>query len=249
MGKGYKHGESANLLNFRVVDGTSAPSAPLENTIWLKTGTALSGYAFSATQPANPVANMAWITTGTSGTVLNALKRNGIQLYLIAAKQYINGSWVPLEGYIYAAGSWVQFAYAIVYLYRNGDRNLSVTGDYYYNDTVISDGTASDGTKYLNLPNPGTYETANAYIKNKIDLTRFTTIVEKSIHSRPEGPGDSLQIIGADGSVVASAEAVGSSTMQTLAIDISNLNSEYSIRFHNFGQGYDNWDLYELYVM
>ena len=41
----------ADALNFTVVNGTSAPSSPTENTIWVNTSTAITGWDFSATQP------------------------------------------------------------------------------------------------------------------------------------------------------------------------------------------------------
>jgi hypothetical protein len=52
MGKGFKHGGGGGSdLNFKVVGGTSAPSSPKENTIWVNTNTEISSWDFSATQP------------------------------------------------------------------------------------------------------------------------------------------------------------------------------------------------------
>ena len=52
MAKGFKHGAGGGTpLNFKVVGGTSAPSNPKENTIWVNTSTAITSWDFSATEP------------------------------------------------------------------------------------------------------------------------------------------------------------------------------------------------------
>jgi hypothetical protein len=67
-------------LNYTVVGGTSAPSNPKENTIWVNTSTAITSHVFSATQPTGS-AGMVWIQIGVeSGVEFNALKKNGIQV-------------------------------------------------------------------------------------------------------------------------------------------------------------------------
>ena len=38
-------------LNFKVVGGTSTPSSPKENTIWVNTDAEISSWAFSAEEP------------------------------------------------------------------------------------------------------------------------------------------------------------------------------------------------------
>ena len=87
-GSGNIGGCGSGGLNFKVVGGTSQPTNPKENTIWVNTSTTITGYVFSAAEPAAPEEGMVWITTGTSSTVeFNALKKNGIQVYPISAKQ------------------------------------------------------------------------------------------------------------------------------------------------------------------
>lgn len=52
MGEAFLHGNGgSNLLNFKVVGGTSAPSNPKENTIWVNTSTAIHAWDFAAEQP------------------------------------------------------------------------------------------------------------------------------------------------------------------------------------------------------
>ena len=122
MAKGFKHGAGgASALNFSVVGGTSQPGNPKENTIWVNTNTAITSWAFSATEPEIPTEGMVWFATGTSSTVeFNALKKNGIQVYPISAKQYISGAWTNVDAFLYTGSEWVRFSFAIVWIYDNG---------------------------------------------------------------------------------------------------------------------------------
>lgn len=82
-------------VNFKIVGGTTQPTTARENTIWVNTDTAISGWAFSASAPAEPVEGMVWLQTGTYSNVeFNALRKNGIQVYPLAAKQYVDSAWV-----------------------------------------------------------------------------------------------------------------------------------------------------------
>ena len=92
MGKGFKHGGGGggSSLNFNVKLGTSQPSSPKENDIWVNTNVTDAEWVFSATQPASK-SNLVWIKTGTaSDAAFNALKENGIWVYPMEAKQYVN---------------------------------------------------------------------------------------------------------------------------------------------------------------
>lgn len=96
-------------LNFKVVGGTSAPSSPKENTLWVNTETEISGWVFSAEEPGEPAEGMVWFATGATSTVeFNALKKNGIQVYPISAKQYV-GAWVDKTAKSYQGGVWVEW--------------------------------------------------------------------------------------------------------------------------------------------
>lgn len=82
-------------------------AAPKENTIGIITENKITSWIFSATEPSPTAAGMVWITTGTSSTIeFNALKKNGIQVYPISAKQYVSGAWVNVPAEIYQGGMW-----------------------------------------------------------------------------------------------------------------------------------------------
>ena len=110
---------SGVAMNFRVIGGTSQPSSPKENDIWVNTSTAITSWVFSSTQPSNPTNGMVWFSTGTSSTVaFNALKENEIQLYPVLAKQYVSGAWNDVAAKSYRDGAFV--AWRIGYVFRDG---------------------------------------------------------------------------------------------------------------------------------
>ena len=254
MSKGYKAGGSGRSeLAFKVAAYASKSAmtadTPVSHTIGIITTTNITEWSIGPEKPASPKSGMLWIESGTKGNAfVNALKRNAIEMYLVSAAQYISGAWKSVEAYLHKGVSWMQFGYITLFLYKNGDRNLSVTGNFYYGSTVISDGVDSGGTRYLDFPSPPMEGVRDYSMRNKVDLTPFRYLVAKGIHGRAGGPGDTVRILGSDGSIVAYADAAATGDMQTIRIDVSGLNAEYSLQFHDYGNGYDNWDLYELYL-
>ena len=94
MGKGFKHGGGGGSpLNLHVVGGASQPLSPKENTIWVNTGTAITGWVISPVQPAG-TNGMVWIQTGeSSNAAFNALKKNfpSLTAGLVAGVKYAGG--------------------------------------------------------------------------------------------------------------------------------------------------------------
>lgn len=122
-------------LNFKLVGGLTQPADPTKNTIWVPTDFEITGYEFSATEPADTVDGMVWIPVGTSSTVaFNALKKNGIMVYPLSAKQYVNGAWVSVKAKSYQNGNWVDWWDGG--LFANGNQYESVTGGWSSNGCV-----------------------------------------------------------------------------------------------------------------
>ena len=130
-------------LNFKVVGGTSAPSNPKENTIWVNTNTAIASWFFSATEPENPSIGSVWFTTEKkSSAPFNVLKKNNITVYPVSAKQYLNSAWVDKEAKIYQNSAWVDVKVPGFYIFKSGEgalvsmkhmsgRNCSITPSSY----------------------------------------------------------------------------------------------------------------------
>lgn len=67
-----------------------------------------------------------WIATGTSSdSKFNALKKNGIVVCPLTAKQYVSGVWAYKDAFIYQAGAWKKLG---LYLYNNGNDYTDKTG-------------------------------------------------------------------------------------------------------------------------
>lgn len=178
MAKGFKKGAGgANPLNFKVVGGTTAPANPKENTIWVNTDVAISSWVFSATQPEAPAEGMVWILTGTASKVsMNTLKKNALNVYPVAAKQYICGAWVDKTAKSYQNGEWAEW---VTYLYNEGNEFTDLSGGWgaftYQDKNNLS--IASTGDRIVM-----TYDRYNTYsqgwlsCKKAIDLTNVKTV-------------------------------------------------------------------------
>ena len=166
-------------LNFKVVGGTSAPASPKENTIWFNTSTAITSWAFSATEPETPAAGMVWISTGMTSTApFNALKKNNITVHPISAKQYVSGAWVDKAAKSYQNGAWVDWWNG--HLYEYGNLHEQFTGGWTYEGykakgyTTINPPQFNSDHIYVTGKNgygPGAVGTVN-----KIDLSGRTKV-------------------------------------------------------------------------
>ena len=225
-------------LNFEVVGGTTRPSDPKENTIWVNTSTNITGWIFSATEPINTTPGVVWFAVGSSSdTEFNALKENGIQVYPTSAKQYVDGAFVSIDAHCYQNGEWNQFSMSWDgTLYNAGDQYTGITGGWKAASGVGQKATFNSTN--ITVSTTGThddFETA-LYTKNKIDTTGFTkltavltNIVNPSSYNA-WGVYVGLTSQNTDscptGSMVASAKH-SSTGSKTLTVDISKKQGLY----------------------
>lgn len=155
-------------LNFSVVGGTTKPTNPKENTIWINTGTSITSWVFSPTAPASPAAGMVWIATATaSSAAFNALKKNTLQVLPQEAKQYVSGAWVSKAATTYQSGAWKSWT---VSLYESGNEFDEVTGGWVAKKG--SGGVVTFGSTALTLTYTGDSErTAAAHTAQKVRIT------------------------------------------------------------------------------
>lgn len=189
-------------LNFKVVGGTVAPSNPKENMIWVNTANEITSWIFSGTQPTNPTEGMVWISTGTSSNVaFSATKKNGIIVYPISAKQYINGALVDKDAKIYQNGAWV--------VWWNGE--IYQTGIFYV-PFVKTDSA-----------NLGGYTTTNSAGKTKGSVTFNTSEIYLHAYENPGGD-NSIQFFGTNEKIDMSR--FSKLNVQFNSISICDQNSE-----------------------
>lgn len=138
-------GGGSGGLNFKVVgyatEAELLADTPKENTIGIITTNKITGWMFAAADPAEPVEGMVYITTGKESDIaFNALKKNGIQVYPLSAKQYVTGAWVDVTAYSYQGGEWVEMQRKI-YLFEHGDECISVTGGWVSEAHMLGSGS------------------------------------------------------------------------------------------------------------
>lgn len=183
MAKGFKHGSGAsNPLNFKVICNPQ-PSTAKENTIWVNTER-INNYYFSATQPENMVEYDVWFPIGTSSPVaFNALKKNGIQVYPISAKQYVGGAWVSKTAKIYQGGEWVEWWYGELFSY--GKQYEKITGGW---TTSWTFERQSDGS-YFYTRSGSTFDPLKTV--SMIDLSKWKTLC-MSYHGHSSVSGNEI---------------------------------------------------------
>lgn len=161
-------------LNFKIVGGTEQPANPKEHTIWINTDAAVTSWIISAVQPETPSEGMVWISTGTSSSAeFNALKKNGINVYPLFAKQYVSGAWVDKTAKSYQNGAWVDW---FVYLLNRGKDNTDLTGGWQaiakpYNANAIGSApTVTQNANSITLKQGSGVRYGMYATKNKIDF-------------------------------------------------------------------------------
>ena len=224
-------------LNFKVV-GNPQPSNPSENTIWINTDTEITSWIFSATEPEAPAEGMVWIPTGTSSTAgFNALKKNGIQVYPISAKQYVGGAWVEKNAKSYQDGVWVDW---LIYLYKEGNEYANFTGGWVntqYRSSFTQLCTMSKNANGITLSKSSSTSSQNnmgfAHAAHKIDLTGIKTIRANISSFNVEGTGNSLWLAVADvESGMTSGTGVASIKIESAGevfLDVTSIMGEYFV--------------------
>ena len=174
-------------LNFKLVGGTTQPTDPSENMIWVNTDETIAAYAFSPAAPADPENGTVWIQTGTTSRVaFNAMKKNSIMLYPLKCKQYTDNAWNDRVAQSYIGKEWVDW-YA-GQLYEYGNEFEDATGGIGLGVQIYS--AAEKRSDYILLgasqSTDSAYSYASCYTENPIDLTSYK-ILKAVVHSEKYG--------------------------------------------------------------
>ena len=239
-------GGGSGGLNFQIVGGTSTPASPKENTIWVNTSTTITDWVFSATQPTGATGRV-WISTSTSSLVeFNALKKNGIQVYPISAKQYVGGAWVGVTAKTRQNGAWVDWWDG--YLFKNGDEYESVTGGWVSAPKAYSAGTNAVAAKITKADgtitaSPNGDGGCILYTANKIDLSGYSTLIfdGKVSNATAYESLANMRVWSEIGSY-STSNAVATASLQRnvdgeVTLDVSGLDGEYYIGFGLYASG------------
>lgn len=250
MAKGFKHGSGGSSvttsLNFKVVGGTSSPSNASENTIWVNTDEAITSWVISPVEPVSPEEGMVWIESGSSGVSFNALKKNGIMLYPLSAKQYVDGAWANKAALVNQDGKWSNFSSEALYLYMQGDVFESVTGGYVtagLSETGSNSNVAAPAVTYgesamviLPVKNSDMTIYTGGIIRtsNKIDCSQYSKLI---FEGNVEGVGSGTarlcawSEIGTSQSANREIGALLANGSDPVEVDVSDLDGSYYIGF------------------
>ena len=170
----------------------------------------------NALAPTYNIDNKVWIKSGEISTVsFNALKKNGIIIYPLCAKQYIDGTWVGKTAKSYQEGEWVEWMNDFILVDTNGVREgYTATGS---NSTTVTV-NANDITVYHDGGNGSTAKFNWA----DIDVTEYG-IMEFTI----SGSGTIITFF------VGSAATTTVTTTGTYEVDISQVSGAQQIGFNS----------------
>lgn len=221
--------EVRNIYNFAVC-GNPQPASPKENTIWVNTDTTITGWIFSETQPENLTDGMVWFLTGTYSTAdFNALKKNGITVYPLSAKQYVGGELLKLTAKTYQDGAWVDWWNGE--LFYNGNQYIHVTGG--WEATVAVPASISNGQMVFNSSSSGTSGFCH---KDKISRGSYTKIGVNLASISASGSGCFVIVVTRNrfnASSVIASKSVTSGT-GNIYLDISNVNEEFYVYVYTY---------------
>ena len=110
-------GSSGGGIEFTVVGGTTLPSSPTENTVWVKTSTAINNVYVQINEPTSPAVGDVWVDTWVAldgdGNPLIADEYNMtisespfIRISAKSGHQWNGAAWTQLPTRVYKNGAW-----------------------------------------------------------------------------------------------------------------------------------------------
>ena len=94
-------------IELTVVNGSTAPTSPAENTIWVLTTATIGNVYVSPTAPSSPATGDVWVnTSGTAVCVMTLSEDPTAEVNISGFKIYQNGAWAEPGGGIQCGGVW-----------------------------------------------------------------------------------------------------------------------------------------------
>lgn len=226
-------GGGSGGLNFKVVgyatEAELLADTPKENTIGIITTNKITGWMFAAADPAEPVEGMVYITTGTKSDIaFNALKKNGIMVYPLSAKQYIGSSLTDVPAMIYKSSQWVSWIDVIdfdqtAWTFKNPFPSRPYTlGTYDLSGKTLK-GTITGSYQHVVMVKNAKINFADADTLNFVyDLSKSMTdsgsIIVK-ISSSNSDPTDSTCVV--------NQQITENGTNKEVSVDVASVNGSY----------------------
>ena len=246
MAKGFKHGAGGGgtALNFRVVGGTEAPANPAANCIWVNTDVDITSWVFSAEEPSPAEPDMVWIRIATSSPVaFNALKKNGIMVYPMSAKQYIDGTWLDKTAKSGKGGAWVDWA-ADTVLYNSGVFNEDVA---HFSSKTPDSATITYDDSYINMKTVANKASEIYEGFGPINIAGFSRLIavlsntsDKNIYGCVFA-SQSANALKATALAIVNEEMDGRTNDVTVTLDLSDLSNAECYVYAGFHTNDDGW--------
>ena len=94
-------------IELTVVNGSTAPTSPAENTIWVLTTATIGNVYVSPTAPSSPSTGDVWVnTSGTAVCTMTLSEDPTAEVNISGFKIYQNGAWAEPGGGIQCGGVW-----------------------------------------------------------------------------------------------------------------------------------------------
>ena len=142
-------GGGLGLDRLNVVGGTTKPTSPTKNTIWINTNVAISKYVLSSTQPETSADGLVWLMVADNGREIDVGQKNSVLLHLAEAKLYSNGAWNMVESHVYTGTKWVQLGFLPLYVdgvFNTDHLEIKTKGSITYGETYYTVTTTGGNT-------------------------------------------------------------------------------------------------------
>lgn len=244
IGRTNAGGSGGGGLSLKVVGGATKPTSPRENTIWVNTTTAITGYVLSPTQPETGTEGLVWLKTADTGVEINVGRKNAVQLHLASGMLYTGAAWENVECSAFSNGIWTQFSFLRVYLYNAGNQCEALTGGWAI--TNHSNGTSELMDTYIQISNKGTDSNSisNTHTLSKVELSGYSKLCAQvditemlgtgKISYIKFGLGSDLGLSGGNFTVSTEINTKPDSDKTIMSIDISSAKSNYVIFYTRY---------------
>ena len=214
-------GGGVSDINFRVLGGTSAPSSPKANDIWVNTSVAIPSWEFrkAFTAPTNTGKPTGFVYISAvfangydarTSQEINLFKKNGLYAKIYPAYQWSGSAWVKKTAKVYTNGAWNN-AIGDYYIVQNSAAVLPMTG---------SNPLSASGS------NTSYYTTTEMYdLSDYSSVSRKTT---KNAGSTSSAPTITLEILNSAKTVVASGS---NRTFDAISVNVKSLTGQHYIRY------------------
>ena len=233
-------GSGGSGLSLRVLGGTTQPTSPREGTIWVNTSAEKPDYIISESQPGSPASGLAWIKLGSDGVSLPVDKKGTLAITLAGCAVWSGSIWDNVDAWAYTGGKWVQFSYAILYLYRDGNQYTEITGG--FRNFAWLDGYSKKGTMTLlqnkiRLVDDGS--SSCAVPSKRINLSKYKKLIVKK--TSPYFKANNRTFLAVSGSEFVYNTADLAARMEIsqvnpgeYALDISDLSGDFLVGVFQF---------------